>query len=184
MANPSSARAYLMRGVVNNMLRNYQTALSDYDMAIGLDPSLGLAYLNRSWIHFEMAEHSNFDAKYSTPVTITWGEQPDPGISDPPVSPDYSLALSDMDAAARLLTGIAFPYLNRGNLKVRLKDYSGAVADYAEAISASSGLPEAWFNRALTLIYLKNSELACQDLSKAGELGLTEAYRVIGRYCK
>ena len=52
------------------------------------------------------------------------------------------------------------------------------------AITQAPNLPEAWFNRALTLIYLNNASQACLDLSKAGEQGLPEAYKVIGRYCK
>lgn len=183
-ANPYSAPSHFLRGIVNNMLHNYQTALADYDRAISLDPSLGLAYLNRGWILFEMTEHSKFDSRYSTPVTITWGEPPGPASAAPPDVPDYSKALADMDQAVRLLPDVPFPFINRGNLRVRLKDYSGAVADYAEAIRTTPRLPEAWFNRALTLLYLNNESLACEDLSKAGELGMTEAYKVIGRYCK
>jgi tetratricopeptide (TPR) repeat protein len=183
-SNPYSANAYFLRGVVNSMLRNYQTALKDYDMALFIDPDMGLAYLNRSWVHFEMAEHSTFEARYSTPVIITWGELPDPEYNDPPASPDYSKAMADLDAATRLLSGVPFPYLNRGNLKVRLKDYTGAVADFTEATNTKPKLPEPWFNRALTLLFLNNNLMACEDLSQAGERGLVEAYQVIGRYCK
>jgi tetratricopeptide (TPR) repeat protein len=184
LANPYSARAYFFRGVINSMIRNFQTALKDYDMALFIDPEMGLAYLNRSWIHFEMAEHSTFEARYSTPATITWGEQPEPADVEPPLSPDYSKAMSDLDHAARLMPGLPFPFINRGNLKVRLKDYTGAVGDFTEAANKRPRIPEPWFNRALTLLFLQNNKLACEDLSEAGERGLQAAYEVIGRYCK
>jgi hypothetical protein len=45
-------------------------------------------------------------------------------------------------------------------------------------------MAEAYYNRALTLLYVKENNLACKDLSKAGELGIKEAYNVIKRYCK
>ncbi len=35
----------------------------------------------------------------------------------------------------------------------------------------------------LAKLYLKEEKLACKDLSKAGELGITEAYNIIKRYC-
>ena len=51
------------------------------------------------------------------------------------------------------------------------------------AIKLQPNLAEAYYNRALTLLYLDEIKLACKDLSKAGELGITEAYNVIKRYC-
>ncbi len=51
------------------------------------------------------------------------------------------------------------------------------------AIKLQPDLGEAYYNRALTLLYLNENKLACKDLSKAGELGITEAYNVIKRYC-
>ena len=43
---------------------------------------------------------------------------------------------------------------------------------------------EAYFNRGLVLIYLKDKEKGCIDLSKAGELGVADAYGVISKYCE
>ncbi len=68
-------------------------------------------------------------------------------------------------------------------MKVRLKDYSGAILDYSKAIEKEPGLAEAYFNRALTLIFLNDARSACRDLSQAGELGLEQAYKVIKQYC-
>jgi len=44
-------------------------------------------------------------------------------------------------------------------------------------------LKEAWFNRGLIYVFMGKKE-ACTDLSQAGELGITEAYNLIKRYCK
>ena len=43
---------------------------------------------------------------------------------------------------------------------------------------------DAYFNRALALIFIKDKEKGCIDLSRAGELGVTDAYGVISKYCK
>ncbi len=43
---------------------------------------------------------------------------------------------------------------------------------------------DAYFNRGLVLIYLKDKEKGCIDLSRAGELGIAEAYGVIKKYCE
>jgi len=44
-------------------------------------------------------------------------------------------------------------------------------------------MPQAYYNRGLTLIYLQDNEKGCLDMSKAGELGMQEAYPVIKKYC-
>lgn len=43
---------------------------------------------------------------------------------------------------------------------------------------------DAYFNRGLVLIYLKDKEKGCIDLSHAGELGVADAYGVIKKYCE
>ena len=43
---------------------------------------------------------------------------------------------------------------------------------------------DAYYNRGLVLIYLKDKEKGCIDLSRAGELGVSEAYSVINKYCE
>ena len=54
--------------------------------------------------------------------------------------------------------------------------------DYTKAIQYEKNLAEAYYNRALTLLYLNNKTQAIKDLSKAGELGIQEAYVVMKRF--
>ncbi len=185
-ADPFSAEAYFLKGVINSMVRNYNSALQDYDKAIQTDPGQSMTYLNRGYILFEMAERAFVDNKYSQPVTITWeGKSSEPAkTEDAPFSPDYQRAMDDYNKALSLQPRNAFAYFNRANIKVRLKDYTGAIQDYSRAIEYEPGLAEAFFNRALTLIYLNDARSACIDLSRAGELGLDKAYKVIKQYCK
>ena len=42
---------------------------------------------------------------------------------------------------------------------------------------------DAYFNRGLVQIYLKDKDKGCIDLSRAGELGVEDAYGVISKYC-
>ena len=43
---------------------------------------------------------------------------------------------------------------------------------------------DAYFNRGVVLISLKDKEKGCIDLSRAGELGVQDAYSVIKKYCE
>lgn len=184
-SNPASAREYFLKGVINGMVKNYNTALMEFDHSLMLDPRQPFVLLNKGNILFEMAEHASAESKFSTPVTITWKEAE---ISSPPpeadLSPDYYKALETYDRLISLKPDFAFAYFNRANIKVRLKDYNGALKDYTKACNLEPELAEAYFNRALTLIFLNDAESACRDLSQAGELGLQQAYRVIQQYCK
>ena len=62
-------------------------------------------------------------------------------------------------------------------------DLPEAILQYTKAIQLYPYLPEAYYNRGLVLIYLKDSEKGCLDMSKAGELGIDDAYSVISKYC-
>ena len=63
-----------------------------------------------------------------------------------------------------------------------MQEFNKAIDDYTNAINLEPHLAEAYYNRALTLLYLNDKELAMRDLSKAGELGINEAYVVIKRF--
>ena len=61
----------------------------------------------------------------------------------------------------------------------RLQDYNAAIALYTQAIGINKKFAEAYYNRGLTYIYLGETQKGVADLSKAGELGLYEAYNLI-----
>lgn len=75
-------------------------------------------------------------------------------------------------------------YLLRGNAKLNLGDLIGAKDDYDIIIKyINPEYASAYFNRGLVKIDLKQKDNACLDFSRAGELGLTEAYVAIKKYC-
>jgi tetratricopeptide (TPR) repeat protein len=78
-----------------------------------------------------------------------------------------------------------FPYVyyNLGNLYCQSGDLPEAIVQYTKALEVFPNLSEAYYNRGLVLIYLKDKEKGCIDMSKAGELGIPEAYSVINKYC-
>lgn len=96
---------------------------------------------------------------------------------------DYSAAISDMNRAAELYPGFPFIYYNLGNLYCLSNDMPEAIVQYTKAIDLYPRLGEAYYNRGLVLIYVKDKEKGCLDLSKAGELGIEDAYSVISKYC-
>ena len=58
----------------------------------------------------------------------------------------------------------------------------GTPKDAKKAIECDGDFAEAYFNRGLTYIYTDQLEQGLQDLSKAGELGIYQAYNLITRF--
>ncbi len=97
---------------------------------------------------------------------------------------DYSEALSDLEQAASVLPNMPYIQFNLGNLYCLSQQLVNAIECYGKAIAQYPYMGDAYFNRGLVLIYLKDKEKGCIDLSRAGELGIGDAYSVISRYCE
>ena len=97
---------------------------------------------------------------------------------------DYSEAIDDIREALSILPDNAYLYFDLGNLLCLSSQMVGSIDSYDKAISLFPGYGDAYFNRGLVLIYLKDKEKGCIDLSRAGELGVADAYGVISKYCE
>ena len=93
-------------------------------------------------------------------------------------------ACHDLKTASRLAPDFAYAAYNRGNILVRMMEYSDAVEAYSEAIRQDSRMPEAYYNRGIAYILMNNIDKGLADLSQAGELGLYQAYSLIKKYSK
>jgi len=97
---------------------------------------------------------------------------------------DYSEAIDDMEEAAKMVGNIPYIYFNLGNLYSLASEHIASIENYTKAINLYPYMGDAFYNRGLVLIYLKDKEKGCIDLSRAGELGVAEAYAVIKKYCE
>ena len=68
------------------------------------------------------------------------------------------------------------------NLRALSGSLPEAYEDYSKAIALNPAFAEAYYNRGVIQIFMKDTRKGCLDLSKAGELGITEAYEVLKRY--
>ena len=97
---------------------------------------------------------------------------------------DYSDAIGDMKKAIEKVPDIPYMYYNLGNLYCLSAEHISSIENYTRAIELYPYMGDAYFNRGLVLIYLKDKEKGCIDLSRAGELGVQDAYSVIKKYCE
>jgi tetratricopeptide (TPR) repeat protein len=198
------ADAYFGRALDFMVLQDLAEALDDYSRVVQLTPDFVPAYFNRAVVRYKLMEISEYreenvgdgqsyhfvleptKGKVSAPASPAAAYLP-PAVRDHPQQDmtnvkrnfEYNLILRDYETVIQLNPDFVYAWFNRANIRCLQKEYRAAVADYNEAIRRNPDFAEAWFNRGLTRLYLGDTGRGIEDLSKAGELGLVDAYSII-----
>lgn len=72
---------------------------------------------------------------------------------------------------------------NLGNIHVLLSDYAEAIYWYDQVLATSPRFAAALYNRGLAHLLSGQQQRGCEDLSRAGELGITQAYEALRLFC-
>ena len=170
----------------NSSLAYYSQAVEDAVSEGGYESLYSAFYrLNRGVLRAEMIE---FISSMESNVQVL--SMDDTGATRARVKDqivhqyDYSEAIEDMQKAAELIPNLPYIYYNLGNLYCLSSELVNSIDNYTKAIDLYPYMGDAYFNRGLVLIYLKDKEKGCIDLSRAGELGVQDAYGVIKKYCE
>lgn len=149
-------------------------------------PLTALVYMNRGVLQAEMIEFlSSMQSNVQVLTLDNRGSTTTARVQDKGSREyDYSEAIGDMIKASMIYPDYPYIHFNLGNLFTLSSDHTDAIESYGRAISLYPNFGDAYFNRGLVLIYLKDKEKGCIDLSRAGELGVEDAYSIINKYCK
>ena len=120
-------------------------------------------------------------AKRRSPVASNPVDASSAAIKDNKRAYEHEMIVRDYDMAIKLNPDFVFAYFNRGNLRCAQKDFRAAILDYTEAIRRDPDFAEAYFNRGLARLSQGDANRGIEDLSKAGELGIINAYNIIKR---
>jgi tetratricopeptide (TPR) repeat protein len=153
------AALQLQRAVAYAEAQNYNDAVVDLDDYLSVETQSALGYWHRAVFQALLNE---YNASRGQNVSLKVAQ----------VEGDFAEAL-------KLAPKNQYIYYDRGNLYAAEKNYDRAIDDYTRALQIDPDFAEAYFNRGLTRIYAGKKELGLQDLSKAGELGLYNAYSII-----
>lgn len=158
--NPDDAIAYNNRGCAKVDLKDYTGAIEDYNKAIQLNPDKDKAYRNRGDAKYNIQDYTGAIEDYNKAIQL---------------NPDYTIKLNPWVARA---------YNKKGEIWLVLENYKIAIANFNQAIQLNPNYAEAYYNRGFAKRELKDKYGACADYSKAGELGYSDAYNKIKKYCK
>lgn len=168
--------AWAEKGMIDN-------AIADYTSAIGLDPSLSMAYNNRGLLQMIKGNTELALADYGEAIRL-----------DPRVPAYYynrggawllkgedEHELADDNEAIRLLPTYADAYNDRANVWRRRRDYARALADYDRALAINGKSSLYYRNRGLTHFFQGSFPAARADYATAIALE-QDAYAAIWHY--
>ena len=169
--------------ISESLVKQYTNAVNTYTLAIQAAPTNPFVYLNRATTQAEMIDFiSSIDNAYQR---ISIESDPARQLHNRPTRTyNYDEAIADLTKAIKLHAGFAYAYYNRANLFALSGKLPEAFDDYTKAIELNPHFAEAYYNRGLIQIYMKDTRKGCLDISKAGELGIEEAYDVLKTYTK
>lgn len=190
--NPSNATLYFARSLDYILVKNFQSAIEDLTKAIEINSQFTLAYFNLAVVYTKQLEFNEYIPEYET------GSQPDkkdiltlsPSATLPSLGKDkekdkktteYYLIIQNYNKVLELSPDFIYAYYNRAEIKAMQRDFRAAILDYNEAIRKEPDFSEAYFNRGLNRLQLGEKSRGLEDLRKAGELGIINAYSIIKR---
>lgn len=174
---------YVLQGLMYGSQRDYNQAFSILENAKRLKPNDYFYYFLLAGLKFQLTEMLNtIDSNDEFLLIVDRKKTKLPKPVD--LRRDYREILDLYNRSVLLQPDFAPSYFNRGYIKSLLNDLPGAVADYDQAINLNPEMANAFYNRGLVYIYMDLRDKGCEDISKAGELGLKESYQIIRKYCR
>ncbi len=170
------AALFFARAMEFALVGDYSSAVDDCTQAIAAyrddarNPAAPIMYFCRSNWRYKLLEYQ-----------LATGEIDAAEMMQSPRA-SFELMLRDLDRTIHLQPDFAFAYYNKANILCTQKDYKAAIQYYTQAIAVDANFAEAYFNRGLTRIYIDALDEGIADLSKAGELGIYQAYNLITRF--
>ncbi|MDY0281069.1 MAG: tetratricopeptide repeat protein, partial [Salinivirgaceae bacterium] len=181
----SNAEQFVIQQVMEEAKQsNYNNALEILRNSLEKFTTQWLYYFIEGTIEASMTEYIHSMAEITNAVKLVEGGNKYGSDGGNLSLIDYSRAERGFTNSIEVNPNFSLSWYNRANVLVQGQRYREAIDDYSKAISIDENLPQAYFNRGLTLIFMKELERGCLDISKAGQLGIVDAYNVIKRYCE
>jgi len=157
------------RAIEFAIVQDYTSAIDDCTKALTMtdsrsDLSVVLTFSRANW-RYKLLEYQRATGEQEATATM-----------------DFDIMLRDYDQVIRLQPDFVFALYNKANILCAQHEWKDAIEYYTRAIRLDGEFAEAYFNRGLTYVFIGENEKGLADLSKAGELGIYQAYNMITRF--
>ena len=163
-ADPDDARAYLRRGVVYSVKRDFAGAIADFTKTIELDPESkysALAYRKRGDAYFQLDDAGKAANDYKKAIQL-----------DPKHAGRYSRIqpFAEYTKAIELDPANANAYFERAAAYSDIGDFDSSAADFTKAVELDPANAQAYYGRGSAYAANGDFDSAAADFTKTIEL--------------
>lgn len=168
------------RAVLQGLVSQYASAINTYNYLVSERPKDPFVLLNRAATRVAMIEFmSSLDGDYQN---IAVDSDPAARLkASEKVQYDYTEVEADLRAAIALTGDLPHAYYNLGYVLAKQGRLIEAVEAYTKALELFPYFGDAYYNRGITQVMLGEEVKAGLDMSRAGELGVREAYEILSK---
>lgn len=166
-ADDGHAAILFARAIEFALVQDYSSAIDDCTRAANMadDDMDAVIYFCRANWRYKLLEYQQATGELTAEANM-----------------DFDIMLRDYDQVLKLQSDFSFAYYNKANILCTQRNWKEAIDNYTRAINIDNDFAEAYFNRGLTYIYTDQVDKGLADLSRAGELGIYQAYNLITRF--
>jgi len=158
-------------------IRDYETAIKEFNMAIQLSPDSGRYYAKRGLAYLGLEKNARALEDFNKAVQI----QPKGADGYYQLGlyyfnqDEHEKSIEYFNKAMEFNANMYDAYMYRAQACERLNKSTSAIYDYGRCITLRPNDGNAYYRRALLEKEMKNTIDACRDFKRAWELGLPEA---------
>jgi len=196
---PENEIYYFARGLDYMLVQDFSSAIEDFTKATIIAPNFTMAYFNLAVAYTKQSKsreslpdlYNNQTPQSELKIKMQLGADknvtsnssgiPDKDAKAMRLRLEYESILNNYAKVLEISPNFSFAYYNRAEVKAMQNDFRAAILDYNEAIKREPEFAEAYYNRGLSRLRVKDTERGLDDLRKAGELGMVNAYSIIKR---
>lgn len=186
----TNADLYFARAMDYMLVQDFTNSIEDFNKAIALDSKFTLAYFNLAVVYTKQLNLKEnlpeYEKKSETDLATLGGIKKDNSLPSTttlidPGKMEYDLIIKNYNKVIELNPEFIYAYYNRAGIRYKQNDFRAAILDYNEALRRDPEFAEAYYNRGLARFQVKDKNRALDDMRKAGEMGVVEAYSIIKR---
>lgn len=177
--DPRSSRAYWLRALIAQELKQRDEATRNFDRAIELDAHDAILLESRGWNRLDRHEYDKAIADFDAALSA-YPAQAESVLRGRGYAwygkHEYGQAIADFDAALRLDPADARALAGRAAAHGSRQEYDAAIADADEAIRLNASAQNAFLVRGVARMYRGELESAETDLDEAVRLDASDRY--------